>query len=57
MGLGPKEALMIGNVTGGFPLLVDIGPLPDGFPSTGQTRSFWDNDQVDEEEPPQALAA
>lgn len=57
-GLGPTEALMVGKLTGGFPLLVSIGPLPGEFPSTGQTRSLWDaGDEADQDEPPQAIAA
>jgi hypothetical protein len=56
--LGPTEALVVGNLTGGFPLLVSIGPLPQGFPATGQTRSFWDaKDASDQDARPQALAA
>ena len=55
-GLGPTEAMVVGNLTGGFPLLVKIDPLPEGFPATGQTRSFWDGADLPGEEPPQALA-
>jgi len=47
--------LIVGKLTGGFPLLVRIGPLPAEFTSTGQTRSFWD--AGDAGEPPQAVAA
>ena len=57
-GLGPTEALIVGKLTGGFPLVVNIGPLPGEFPSTGQTRSFWDaQDAEDDEEPPATIAA
>jgi hypothetical protein len=58
MGLGMTEALIIGRLTGGFPLVVNVAPLPKAFPSTGATRSFWDQaDSEDEEEPPEKLAA
>lgn len=53
--LGPTEALIVGKLTGGFPLLVCIGPLPAEFPSTGQTRSSRDAGDV--EEPLQAVTA
>jgi len=56
--LGPTEALIVGKLTGGFPLLVCIGPLPAEFPSTGQTRSSRDaGDAGDAEEPLQAVTA
>jgi hypothetical protein len=35
----------VGRLTEGFPLVVDINPLPDGFPATGFTWSFWDRGQ------------
>jgi hypothetical protein len=41
MGLGPTNALVVGRLTGNFPLVVDIDPLPVDFPATGQTRTFW----------------
>jgi hypothetical protein len=41
VGLGPTEALLVGRLTGGFPLVVDIDDLPAGWPETGVTRSFW----------------
>jgi hypothetical protein len=40
--LSPTEALVIGRLTGNYPLVVKIDPLPAGFPTTGRTRSFWD---------------
>lgn len=42
MSLGPHQALVVGRLTGQFPLVVQIAPLPDNWPSTGRTRSFWD---------------
>jgi hypothetical protein len=42
VGLGATQALFIGRVTDKYPLVVDVDPLPDGFPATGATRSFWD---------------
>jgi DNA helicase HerA-like ATPase len=41
VGLRPTEALVIGRLTRGFPLVVDIDNLPAGWPPTGATRSFW----------------
>jgi uncharacterized protein len=55
VGLRMTEALTVGRMTAGFPLVVDINPLPDGFPETGVTRSYWDQAGSDDEEPP-ALA-
>jgi hypothetical protein len=42
VGLRKTEALVVGRLTAGFPLVVEISALPDGFPATGFTRSFWD---------------
>jgi hypothetical protein len=42
VGLRMTEALIVGRLTAGFPLVVEINALPDGFPATGFTRSFWD---------------
>jgi hypothetical protein len=46
---------------GPAPNPVNIDPLPEEFPMTGQTRSFWDagdeGDGKDEQEPPEAVAA
>ena len=42
VGLRRTEALVVGGVTAGFPLVVEINALPDGFPATGFTRSYWD---------------
>lgn len=39
--LGPTEALVVGRLTGNFPLVVEIDALPEAFPATGVTRSFW----------------
>jgi hypothetical protein len=41
MSLPPKHALVVGKLTNDFPLVVAIDPLPEGFPATGITRSFW----------------
>lgn len=42
VGLRTTEALIVGRLTAGFPLVVEINPLPDAFPATGVTRSYWD---------------
>jgi uncharacterized protein DUF87 len=39
--LGPTQALVVGRITANFPLVVEVLPLPEGFPATGATRSFW----------------
>jgi hypothetical protein len=41
MSLPPKHALVVGKITNDFPFVVAIDPLPEGFPVTGITRSFW----------------
>lgn len=41
VGLGQTEAMVVGRTTGGFPLVVDVDALPEGFPPAGVTRSFW----------------
>jgi DNA helicase HerA-like ATPase len=48
VGLRMTEALIVGQSTAGFPLVVEIGALPEGFPATGFTRSYWDRPQDDE---------
>lgn len=40
VGLRQNEALVVGRLTEGFPLIVDVNALPDGFPATGVTRSL-----------------
>jgi hypothetical protein len=40
--LGATEALVVGKLTSGFPLVVTVDPLPADFPATGRTRSYWD---------------
>jgi len=40
--LAPTQAMIVGNLTGNFPLVVEVDDLPRGFPVSGQTRSFWD---------------
>jgi uncharacterized protein len=37
-----RHALVIGNVTDRYPLMVKVGPLPENVPATGKTRSTWD---------------
>jgi hypothetical protein len=39
--LRPTQALIVGRLTGNFPLVVEIESLPQTFPPTGVTRSFW----------------
>lgn len=36
------HALIIGNITRRYPLVVRIDPLPADIPASGQTRSTWD---------------
>lgn len=40
--LGATQALIVGRATHSFPLVVEIGSLPAGYPTTGATRSYWD---------------
>lgn len=40
--LPQHHALIVGNVTQRYPLIVEILDLPDGVPASGQTRSTWD---------------
>lgn len=35
------HALIVGSVTGRYPLVVKVDPLPEGVPPTGETRSTW----------------
>jgi uncharacterized protein len=51
VGLGATQALFIGRVTDKYPLVVDVDSLPDGFPATGATRSFWDAQRPDQRQP------
>jgi hypothetical protein len=37
-----KHALIIGNVTDRYPLVLSVRPLPEDIPPTGRTRSTWD---------------
>lgn len=39
--LGQTQALIVGRITGNFPLVATINNLPGNFPTTGETRSFW----------------
>lgn len=40
--LPERHALIIGNLTDRYPLIVEILDLPPGVPPTGRTRSTWD---------------
>lgn len=40
MGLAPEQTLVIGKVTNGYPLVVEVDGLPEGWPTTGATGSF-----------------
>jgi hypothetical protein len=44
MSLGPQQALVVGRLTGHYPLVVEISALPEDWPATGRTRSFWNRD-------------
>lgn len=35
-------SLIVGNITDRYPLVLEIDPLPEEMPLTGQTRSTWD---------------
>ena len=37
-----RHALIMGNVTDRYPLIVRVNPLPDNVPATGRTKSTWD---------------
>jgi hypothetical protein len=37
-----RHALIIGNVTDRYPLVVKVAPLPENIPPSGRTRSTWD---------------
>jgi hypothetical protein len=55
--LPERHALIIGNVTDKYPLVVEILDLPTGVSPTGRTRSTWDRfaqaDQLVEDEGPE----
>lgn len=36
------NALIVGNITDRYPLVVKVEPLPEGVPTSGETRSTWD---------------
>jgi DNA helicase HerA-like ATPase len=40
IGLPRDHAMIVGRLTSNFPLMMQIDPLPEGFPATGITRSF-----------------
>lgn len=40
--LSERHALIVGNLTDRYPLVVEIPDLPTGVPPTGRTRSTWD---------------
>lgn len=37
-----RHALIVGNVTDRYPLVVKVEDLPEGVPRSGRTRSMWD---------------
>lgn len=37
----PRHALIIGGVTDRYPIIVEVDPLPQNVPPTGETRSTW----------------
>jgi hypothetical protein len=37
-----RHAMVVGNVTDRYPLVLSVDPLPSGVPTTGRTRSTWD---------------
>jgi uncharacterized protein len=41
MGLAREQTLVVGKVTNGYPLVVEVDGLPKGWPATGATKSFW----------------
>jgi hypothetical protein len=45
-----RHALIIGNVTDRYPLVVKVDPLPEGIPPTGRTRSTWDRFSIVEQD-------
>jgi hypothetical protein len=44
-----RHALIIGNVTNRYPLVVEVARLPEEIPPTGQTRSTWERFESEEE--------
>ena len=42
VGLGQRDAMIVRRLTGNFPIVVQILLLPEGYPTTCATRSFWD---------------
>jgi hypothetical protein len=40
--LPERRALVVGRLTNFCPLVVEVDPLPDDVPQSGQTRSAWD---------------
>jgi hypothetical protein len=44
-----RHAMIIGNVTDRYPLVLSVDALPSSIPATGRTRSTWDRfDRVSE---------
>ena len=39
--LPDRHAIVMGSLTNRWPLVVEVGPLPDHIPPTGVTRSPW----------------
>jgi DNA helicase HerA-like ATPase len=40
-----RHAMIVGNVTDRYPLVLSVDPLPANVPTTGRTRSTWDRFQ------------
>jgi len=58
--LPERHALIIGNVTDRYPLVVEVLPLPPDIQPTGRTKSTWDrfaqaNHSIGNERPEQAI--
>lgn len=48
-----RHALIVGNATDRYPLVVEVDDLPEGVPRTGRTRSTWDRFRTREQEEPE----
>jgi hypothetical protein len=40
--MSQRHAMIVGNVTNRYPLVLSVDPLPAHVPTTGRTRSTWD---------------
>lgn len=47
-----RHALIVGNVTDRYPLVLSIDALPEGVPPTGETRSTWDRFSTEKDDSP-----